>query len=221
MTRFRHRAPGRRDVPAARVDGNPVSLEDLRGKAVWMNFFASWCPPCQASHRSCARSRKNKTRASKWSRRSRGTTPTMSATTGIVTILTSRRIRWFRARVQPVPRPCAADAVLRGPGRGDPLRRQGPTQPHGRVPAGPAILPKLSSSPQRCACAACRRHHDSAVMCLLKVVVQSKWLAPPTGATRWALRWAAEEGDFRRDLSLWFHRRSRPFGRCSTQTDVT
>ena len=29
------------------VDGNPVSLEDLRGKAVWINFFASWCPPCQ------------------------------------------------------------------------------------------------------------------------------------------------------------------------------
>lgn len=29
------------------LDGNPIRLADLRGRPVWINFWATWCPPCQ------------------------------------------------------------------------------------------------------------------------------------------------------------------------------
>lgn len=29
------------------LSGESVTLEDLRGKPIWVFFFATWCPPCQ------------------------------------------------------------------------------------------------------------------------------------------------------------------------------
>jgi thiol-disulfide isomerase/thioredoxin len=32
----------------ADLHGVPIRLADLRGKAVWINFWTTWCPPCQS-----------------------------------------------------------------------------------------------------------------------------------------------------------------------------
>ena len=29
------------------LDGKPIRLADFRGRPIWINFFATWCPPCQ------------------------------------------------------------------------------------------------------------------------------------------------------------------------------
>ncbi|MDP2729935.1 MAG: TlpA disulfide reductase family protein [Dehalococcoidales bacterium] len=40
-----HPAP---DFTLNDLDGNPVKLSDLRGKVVFINFWATWCPSCRA-----------------------------------------------------------------------------------------------------------------------------------------------------------------------------
>jgi cytochrome c biogenesis protein CcmG/thiol:disulfide interchange protein DsbE len=39
--------PDGQAVELTDLSGNPIRLADLRGRPVWINFWATWCPPCQ------------------------------------------------------------------------------------------------------------------------------------------------------------------------------
>lgn len=42
------REPADYDMPLVTLDGERTSLEAFRGKVIFLNFWATWCPPCIA-----------------------------------------------------------------------------------------------------------------------------------------------------------------------------
>lgn len=36
-----------KEVRLIDLDGRPVRIADFRGRPLWINFWATWCPPCQ------------------------------------------------------------------------------------------------------------------------------------------------------------------------------
>ncbi len=36
------------NLPMVTLDGKAINLSDLKGKVVFVNLWASWCPPCRA-----------------------------------------------------------------------------------------------------------------------------------------------------------------------------
>jgi cytochrome c biogenesis protein CcmG/thiol:disulfide interchange protein DsbE len=44
---FTGTTPSGETVGLVDLQGNPIRLADMRGHPVWINFWATWCPPCQ------------------------------------------------------------------------------------------------------------------------------------------------------------------------------